>query len=347
MLSSTLLALSAALQLVQAIDVYLSPPSSLLRSRLSPEQASAALSRHLGLEAFEPFQEWTHYEESFVGQGLKNALILAIDQNDAPAILPYSLPHAFSLEQPPSTQISSPSSVLYTYLHHASQTYDSIYSSFDFGEPSDVASLVSFLESADQPSLVAIELTKLHEIRETYGRFSGAYTQVTEELHSLLERLCGDDRFSVAVLEFVPTSFRLEKRQDPKQTQIPLPPNIPAPQLPIGAISTCFTTLDACNNGTSTCSGRGQCVEASKAGRTCFVCSCGATKTGEGNQVKTIHWAGESCERKDISGPFVLISGTVLAIILTIIGSVYLLHSVGNQPLPSTLLATAVNARKE
>lgn len=85
MLSSLILVLPAALQLVQAIDVYLSPPSSLLRPTLSAEQASAALSRHLGLEAFEPFRDasdWIHHEESFVGQGTKNALILTVDQND-------------------------------------------------------------------------------------------------------------------------------------------------------------------------------------------------------------------------------------------------------------------------
>lgn len=50
----------------------------------------------------------------------------------------------------------------------------------------------------------------------------------------------------------------------------------------------------------------------------------------------------------DISSrPFVLISGTVIAIILTIFGAVSLLYSVGSQPLPNTLLATAVTARKE
>lgn len=216
------------------------------------------------------------------------------------------------MEQPPSAQISSLSSVISTYLHRGSQTYDSLYSSFDFGEPNDVASLASFLELADEPSLAAVELAKLHEVGETYGRFSEEYTQVAEELRALLERLIGNGRFSVAILTFASPSPPLEKRQEPKQTQAPLPPNLPAPQLPIGGISTCFTTLDACNNGTSTCSGRGKCVEASKAGRTCFVCSCGVTKIGEGNQVKTVHWAGESCERKDISGYVYIYLGIIL-----------------------------------
>jgi len=58
-------------------------------------------------------------------------------------------------------------------------------------------------------------------------------------------------------------------------------------------------------------------------------------------------WAGQSCERQDISGPFVLLSGTVIVIIVLFIGSVSLLYSVGDQPLPSTLLATAVNMKKD
>lgn len=85
MLPSLLLVLSAALQLTRAIEVYLSPPSSFLASKLAPEQASAALSRHLGLEAFEPFQDaslWTNSEENFVGQGSKNVLLLTGDQDD-------------------------------------------------------------------------------------------------------------------------------------------------------------------------------------------------------------------------------------------------------------------------
>ena len=218
------------------------------------------------------------------------------------AILPYSLPHAFSIDQRPSVEVASLSSVLSTYLHRAGQAYDSVYSSYHFGGLSDVASLSSFLGSANGPSFAAVELAKLAEIREAYGPSSEEYLRVVEELQTLLNRLTGDGHFNIAILSFEAPSASLEKRQEPKQTQAPLPPDIPAPQLPIGGVSTCFTTLDACNNGTSSCSGRGKCIEASKAGRSCFVCSCGVTQTGEGKEVKTVHWAGESCERKDVSG---------------------------------------------
>jgi hypothetical protein len=47
------------------------------------------------------------------------------------------------------------------------------------------------------------------------------------------------------------------------------------------------------------------------------------------------------------SRPFVLLTGTAVVIILLIVGSISLLYTVGDQPLPSTLLATAINAKKE
>ena len=45
--------------------------------------------------------------------------------------------------------------------------------------------------------------------------------------------------------------------------------------------------------------------------------------------------------------PFVLLSGTAVLIILLIAGSISLLYAVGEQALPSTLLATAINVQKE
>lgn len=77
--------LSASLQLAQAVNIYLSPSPSFLRSTLSLEEASAALSRHLGLEALEPLwgaSDLTHSEEVFVGQGFKNSLVVTVDEED-------------------------------------------------------------------------------------------------------------------------------------------------------------------------------------------------------------------------------------------------------------------------
>jgi len=76
------LLLSAGLS--QAVNVYLSPSPNFLRSSVSPADASAALSRHLGLEQFEPLQDASNlgHEEWFVGQGLKNALLITLEESD-------------------------------------------------------------------------------------------------------------------------------------------------------------------------------------------------------------------------------------------------------------------------
>lgn len=82
--------LSASLQLARAVNIYLSPSPSSLRSTLSPEEASAALSRHLGLDAFEPLwgaSDLTHSEEAFVGQGFKNALVVTVEEKDLPGTI--------------------------------------------------------------------------------------------------------------------------------------------------------------------------------------------------------------------------------------------------------------------
>ena len=79
-----LVGLSRAVQ----VNVYLSPPQS-LHSSLSTGQASFAISRHLGLEAFEPVdlegESFTGFfdEEQFVGKGASNAVLLSIDENVA------------------------------------------------------------------------------------------------------------------------------------------------------------------------------------------------------------------------------------------------------------------------
>lgn len=77
--------LLSALQLSQAIDVYISPHNSLLRSTLSPQDASSALSRHLGVEVFEPLRDATrggYNDESFVGKGSYNGLLMTMDEVD-------------------------------------------------------------------------------------------------------------------------------------------------------------------------------------------------------------------------------------------------------------------------
>ncbi|KAJ7139058.1 hypothetical protein C8R44DRAFT_605015 [Mycena epipterygia] len=348
---TTLAVLLYGLQAAQAVSVYLHPPRT-SRSRLAQEDASAALSRHLGLEVFEALRDSSTLDysaESFVAQGSKNVLLLTIDDADAQAIR--ILRPSFELPTPPSSQISSLYSVISTYLHRAKHAYTSIYSADPSSQSrpawytAELDSIMSFFDNAQGASFAAAELSGLAIIRGTHGENSDEYRTAMDVTRKLLQHAIKHD-IQIAVLTFSPSTHTEGKRAPaPQLSQAPFPR--PPPQSPISSVSTCHTTLDACNNATSSCSGRGECAGATKSGRTCFVCSCGTTQTGSGNQVKTEIWVGESCERKDISAPFVLLAGTTIVLLLVIAGSISLLYTVGNIELPSVLMGGAVHAKKD
>lgn len=314
---SAFLLVACIVKASEALHVYLSPTRTYLSSTLSPGDASFALSRHLGLEVFEPFRDssdLSHDDEHFVGQGGRNAVLVTVDERYAKrpfylklliyfltkctVILPDALRLAFTMVTPTSTPISSVSSVISTYLNRASHLFSSVFPSKPFDHLDDIDTLEAYFYASEEPAFAAVDLSNLLAISKVPDQTS---EELSKRLRSFLEHISQDDRYNLAVLTYAtPSSTSLFKR-DASESQAPLPSGVP-PQLPIGSISTCFASLDACNNDTSSCSGRGQCVKASKAGRTCFVCNCGLTKSGEGKNVKTEYWAGEKCERKDISG---------------------------------------------
>lgn len=85
-LSRPLLLLFACCRLTLAVHVYLSPASDFYRSSLSPEDATAALSRHLGLDAYDPIRpssDSSYNEELFVGKGPKSILLVTVEESDA------------------------------------------------------------------------------------------------------------------------------------------------------------------------------------------------------------------------------------------------------------------------
>lgn len=78
--------LLTVLQPALGIQVYLNPPRTSARSTLSPADASAVLSQHLGLESFEPFRDVSGgigEEQGFVGQGSKHSILLTVEEGDA------------------------------------------------------------------------------------------------------------------------------------------------------------------------------------------------------------------------------------------------------------------------
>jgi len=92
-----------------------------------------------------------------------------------------------------------------------------------------------------------------------------------------------------------------------------------APSQVVAAGKTCFSSLAHLNNATASCLGRGHGVRgistrANSDSNECWVCKCGVTEDDEGRRTS---WAGEGCEKKDLSGcvskPFLVLSGLIVA----------------------------------
>ncbi|GBE80485.1 Uncharacterized endoplasmic reticulum membrane protein [Sparassis crispa] len=346
----------------QAVEVYLHPVED-LPSRLSASQAGTALSRHLGLEYFESVDaNELDRQESFVGKGVWSALLITVGEEVAKDVVPSTMKPSFSLYTTPS--LSSLSSLIPTYLERAQQAYSHILSQPShpgvprildiFSVPSsateaflsETAALVDFLESeTTTDSFAALELTGLSQIVETFGRASEQYALAAETMRGVLSNAMPKSGLKLAIVT-VPTA--LLKRQDENDgaqpPQSPLPVPSPGPAEPISGVSTCYTSAESCVDGTGACSGHGECVRASKAGKTCYVCACAATKDDGG---RTENWAGSACERLDVSGPFVLLTGTVVTLALLVGGSIALLSGIGGEELPSVLTGGIVPTTRD
>ncbi|KAI5118919.1 hypothetical protein M0805_003743 [Coniferiporia weirii] len=344
------------------IKVYLHPELQVkpYSSTLSPSQARAVVSHHLGLDAFDSIQDLDVTAErlvsgDFVGRGVPNALLLTLSEDVARFVIPSTLKSSFMLLNPPSVS-AEVSLVVSSYLRRAEHAYSNVFSA-STGFPqgtvprlidvfsaspssatetflSETASLVSLIESDEADVFGAFELRGVSQIANEYGQDSEQFQMAVETTEAMLSSAMANPKFSLVLLTY-PASHGKRQVQPP---QSPLPPPSPSPQLPIGGVSTCHISADACANATSSCSGRGECTQASKAGKTCFVCACETTFDSNGGKET---WVGDACERQDVSAAFVLITGTVIGVLLVIFGSVYLLYSVGDQALPPTLAVSA------
>jgi hypothetical protein len=164
---------------------------------------------------------------------------------------------------------------------------------------SETSALSDFLDTdeASTDKFAAFELKGLSHIAEAYGRSSEEYKLAARTTRAVLESALSKPNINFALLTFSASTPPSKRLVEPPQS--PLPPPSPVPQQPIGGVSTCFLSVDICVNSTNSCSGRGRCLRASKAGKTCFVCACNQTMTSNG---KTQTWVGDACERKDVSG---------------------------------------------
>lgn len=162
---------------------------------------------------------------------------------------------------------------------------------------SETAKLVSVVESGESDVFGAFSLSGLSAIRADFGSKSELYRLAAETLRAVLTSAISKSEINLVLLTYSSSSSHVARQdqiQPPEQSPLP----IPSPQLPLSGTTTCFTDAESCANNTSSCSGHGECVQATKAGRTCFVCTCLSTRDESGRKTD---WAGEQCERQDIS----------------------------------------------
>ena len=275
--------------------------------------------------------------QEFIGRGPKDGLLLSIDESYVYGtflhflnmvtreladltclgvrfqtdVIPKNLDPTFEISS--TSSVTSLDSLVSTFLHRAPSTYSQIFSEASYpvhGVPrlldifsvpsistgtfmSEISALLDFVESdSTSGRFGAFELKGLGEIQRAFGSSSEQYRVAADSLRAVIQSAMVKGSVNLAVLTHAPGS---QIKRQPQQSPIPSPP----PSQPISSISTCHDSQETCGNATSSCSGRGQCVEVSKAGRTCFICACGITKDDKG---RTQNWVGEACEREDVSG---------------------------------------------
>ncbi|KAF8445068.1 hypothetical protein L210DRAFT_3531880 [Boletus edulis BED1] len=327
------------LGLSRAATVFLHPQDS-IPPRLSPQQANLVLAAHLGLEQFEVVHQpsrldYLFRERDFVGQGDQSALLLLIDETYARDIVPSAFQPSFSFSEPSSDALvfslktcHRRASHVYAHVagepvipsHGIPRTLDMFSTPTPANEAflAEISTLVNYLDAIPSSDhFAALEVTGISKLAASYGRSSEHYKFAADTLRATIEAILADKSVRLALVTYAPSAVEVTRSLQP-----------------VKALSSCFSSLFTCAEATNSCSGHGQCTNVTRAGQECFVCACATTVSNAG---KVQNWAGEKCERRDVSGPFVLITGTVITLILLMGGSVSLLYAINDEQLPSIL----------
>ncbi|POV96538.1 hypothetical protein PSHT_15084 [Puccinia striiformis] len=216
------------------------------------------------------------------------------------------------------------------------------------------------IRSTEQP-ITFMRLSGLQQVRRKHGESSIQYRTSESAMRELFKKMLitdqveSSDSITVIGIPAQPIHSRLDKRTNlsilsPFKTsessfikrelierrrlifgtnQLHGIPIIPSSR-------PCFTTQTECKSKTSSCNGNGECVQGQKtSGGKCFVCSC--SKSADSKTGKVVYWSGDSCQKRDISSGFVLLSGTAFILIIFFAIAVKLLISVGSENLPQQL----------
>lgn len=229
------------------------------------------------------------------------------------------------------------SSLLHQTLSASIASYESLSSSLEEG---DASTLLLTVQPAKK-ALLRKRQDWLHPFESPVSRYTSR-TRSSPLQHQNLKRSVFAERAP---------EEEVQKEESGKKFVVP-------------SSSTCFDSLEDLNNQTASCLGHGEGVKgiSTKEGKgDCWVCRCRATVDEETG--KKTNWAGEGCEKVDLSGyvhflllslervsnrglmrkwesrSFSLLFFSSLGLILILGASVSLLYKIGTVELPGTLSA--------
>ncbi|KAG8983669.1 hypothetical protein FRB90_005843 [Tulasnella sp. 427] len=304
-----------------------------------------------------------------VGQGSQDSVLIVIQSDHPEDFIPSDMKQSFTIPDAPSASMFT--DLIHAYTERASHIFDSVFSSLSpflasiketpaykqlldiFDLAGDAAShfveefgrLVEWVDeeiegkakatSSDEDKFSAFEVKGLAEVEKEHGRHSEQYLTAAKSVQAVLSNP-NLQRSKVAIVVVPPEAPRRHKRAPQSSAASSL--LTASNNKVVFSTSTCFKSNDTCTEKTNSCSGHGSCSGVTIAGKTCYTCSCSITKNDKGRKQ---WWAGQACERLDMSTPFALLAGTTLALIVLVVFSVGLLQAVGSEQLPNTLTAAA------
>ncbi|CCG24955.1 membrane-localized protein [Candida orthopsilosis Co 90-125] len=171
-----------------------------------------------------------------------------------------------------------------------------------------------------------IQMSSFASIKNKIGANSTTYKHAVGSLENILESL--NVYFDILVVES-PNYTPKDRLQ--KKSQVRSAASAPA----FG-----YASKQACEVATDKCSAHGECKE-NKDQWSC-VCEPSFNKTTS----KTTTWVGYDCGKKDVSVPANLFLWTTIALVLSLVGGIKLLASVGSDPLPGVLDAATLPTKK-
>ncbi|EDK39963.2 hypothetical protein PGUG_04061 [Meyerozyma guilliermondii ATCC 6260] len=188
--------------------------------------------------------------------------------------------------------------------------------------------------AADNQTTVFMTLVSLSSVGRKAGFDSHSYNTACSVVSDLLTSLA--QKYDVVVVA-VPENH-LQKAVDKHMQKRNL--ELATVFKRTSGSSSCFTSQEACEAGTSKCSGHGKCIES---GKECWSCGCSPTK----KDGKTTIWAGFDCSKKDISAQAHILLWTGLVLIVTVGAGIKLLAGIGSETLPGVLDAATLKKSQQ